>query len=81
MKRDIDKGQDLNLCRVVTSETPAGTLVLYFDKGSPAMVTAAWPRLWLLENVRHTGSPGWVASRCAPPPHPERVRAPWYRSQ
>lgn len=34
MKRDIDKGQDLDLCRVVTSKTPAGTSVLYFDKGS-----------------------------------------------
>lgn len=34
MKRDIDKGQDLGLCRVVTNETPVGTLVLYFDKGS-----------------------------------------------
>lgn len=34
MKRNIDEGQNLGLCRGVTSETPSGTLVLYFDKGS-----------------------------------------------
>lgn len=36
MKRDIDEGQDLSLCRVVTSETPVGTPVLFVMKGSPS---------------------------------------------
>lgn len=34
MKRDIDKGQNLDLCKTVTSETLAGTRVVYLDKGS-----------------------------------------------